>query len=209
MENKYRGECGGCRRSVGAREGIYENGYLRCSETPWDENHEVREAFSKYYDTDPQCRSASVPCGYLWGRFIAVYNSDEAREAREARDVVRGLERETELATLVGGGLAELARTARVRSLSAVIVKVCGEGVTLDVLTHVQAIAVKSELYDRIHVREVREAREATRARLGYLPCKRCGGDGAYWKMASNGKYFDDGCFRCNGSGREPERAKK
>lgn len=209
MENKYRGECGGCRRSVGAREGIYENGYVRCSETPWDENHEVREAFSKYYDSDPLCRGASVPCGYLWERFLAVYNSEEAREARQACDEAKSLERVARLAELLGGGLAELASTARVRSLSAVIVKVCGEGVTLDVLTLEQANAVASELYSRIATREAKEAREATRARLGYLPCNRCGGDGAYWKMASNGKYFDDGCFRCGGSGREPERRRK
>jgi hypothetical protein len=209
MENKYRGECGGCRRSVEAREGIYENGYVLCSEKPWDDNDSVRRAFGDYFDYDPECRGASVPCGYLWERFIAVYNSPEACEAREASEALKEVEQSAKLAEMVGGGLAELARDARVRSLSAVIVKMCGEGVTLDVLTLEQVNIVASELRSRITTREAKEAREATRARLGYLPCKRCGGDGAYWKMAANGKYFDDGCFRCYGSGREPERPRK
>lgn len=202
MKNRYGGLCEGCGVHVAAGAGDYDWGVLYCS--VWDGfegSDDDLAAWRLFCGFTPH----GAVCGALWARFLEWLSGGEAdamRAAESARlDAMR--------AELVSGGLAALATDAHVRSLSAVIVKVCGEGAVLESLSYVEACAVRDELVTRRAKRAARVERDATRAALGYLPCPKCDGSGAYWKSDGRDGYFDDGCFRCGGTGRTPERGTK
>jgi hypothetical protein len=101
-----------------------------------------------------------------------------------------------------GGKLAALAVVARVRSLDAVIVKVCGAGAALAGLSWADAVAVRNELDARIERRERAAANKAN----GGADCRKCSGSGSFWQMTAGGQWADGGCWRCGGSGKEPRR---
>jgi hypothetical protein len=206
MENKYRGTCAGCGRTVAARQGLYDYGDILCAEWECPDDEMMRGAFVAFYETHPIASGATRGCGYLWRRFLGVYNADETRAARDAELAAESARVELLRAELVSGGLVALAADAGVRSLSAVIVKVCGAGAVLESLSYVETCAVRDELVTRRARRNRRRENDATRAALGYLPCPKCDGSGAYWKHDGRDGYYDDGCFRCGGTGRTGAR---
>ena len=203
MENKYRGECAGCGRTVAAYAGVYDWGVLTCGEVDSSALDEIgRHAWESW-------RASVSPesCPELFARWQREENSPAqvAERAAAAEAAVQALDamREAMRAELVEGGkLAALAVVARVRSLDAVIVKICGDGATLAALAWPDAVAVRNELDARIERRE----RAAFNKANGGAECRKCGGTGAFWQLGGGDKYVDNGCWRCRGTGKEPRR---
>lgn len=204
MENKYRGICGGCGVSVGAYDGVYDGSDVLCQnwDYPVTDSGERDEIMLASFVGFFRGRGVSVGCGALWGSFVASFDRVEADSAAFEAARVEAARVELLRVELVAG-LVELTALSRVRSLGSVVSKLFGVDTVANNLTYTQVCELRDELRARIYRREAREAREATIAELGYLPCSKCGGSGAYWKLAANGKYFDDKCFPCGGSGRK------
>lgn len=203
MENRYRGECAGCGRTVAARAGVYDWGVLTCGDVE-DESLDAAEraAWFKWGDS-----VAAALCPTLFARWQRDENSPAqvAERAAAAVAAVQALDamREAMRAELVEGGkLAALAVVARVRSLDAVIVKICGDGACLAALSWPDAVAVRNELESRVERRE----RAAFNKANGGADCRKCGGTGAFWQLGGGDKYVDNGCWRCHGTGKEPKR---
>ena len=201
--NKYAGTCAGCGQSVAAWAGVYDWGVLTCGDVEDSNLDEVeRAAWFQWGDS-----VAAALCPVLFARWQRDENSPAqvAERAAAAVAAVQALDamREAMRAELVDNGkLAALAVVARVRSLDAVIVKICGDGATLAGLSWADAVAVRNELESRIERRERAAANKAN----GGADCRKCGGTGAFWQLGGGDKYVDNGCWRCNGTGKEPRR---
>jgi hypothetical protein len=203
MENRYAGTCAGCGQHVAAYDGIYDWGVLTCGET--DSSTLEESGQRAYWAWLPTVAPASCPA--LFARFVREQMTPDAiaERAAAAAAELAALDalRESWRVELVDGGkLAALAVVARVRSLDAVIVKVCGAGATLAGLSWADAVAVRDELQQRAERRE----RAATNKANGGADCRKCSGSGSFWQMTAGGQWADGGCWRCHGSGKEPRR---
>jgi hypothetical protein len=203
MENRYKGVCAGCGQSVAAYAGVYDWGVLTCGEVDSSALDELgRQAWQAWRES-----VAPESCAALFARFVREQMTPDAiaeRAAAAAAELAAlDVLRESWRVELVEGGkLAALAVVARVRSLDAVIVKVCGEGSTLAALSWADAVAVRNELDARIERRERAAANKAN----GGADCRKCSGSGSFWQMTAGGQWADGGCWRCGGSGKEPRR---
>lgn len=203
MENRYKGVCAGCGQSVAAYAGVYDWGVLSCGEPDVSTlDKSSREAWWAWGDS-----VAPALCAALLARWQREQNTPAHIAERAAADAaaVAALDalRESWRVELVEGGkLAALAVVARVRSLDAVIVKICGDGATLAALSWSDAVAVRNELDARIERRE----RAAFNKANGGADCRKCGGTGAFWQLGGGDKYVNNGCWRCHGTGKEPKR---
>jgi hypothetical protein len=203
MENRYKGQCAGCGQSVAAYAGVYDYGVLTCGEPDVSGlDKSSRESWWAWGDS-----VAPALCAALLARWQREENSPAqiAERAAAAFAAVQAMDalRESWRVELVDGGkLAALAVVARVRSLDAVIVKICGDGATLAALSWADAVAVRNELDARIARRERAAANKAN----GGADCRKCSGSGAFWQMGAGGQWADNGCWRCGGSGKEPRR---
>ena len=201
--NKYAGACAGCGQSVNAYAGVYDYGVLMCGEPDVSGlDKSSRESWWSWGDS-----VAPALCAALLARWQREENSPAqiAERVAAAAAAVQAMDalRESWRVELVDGGkLAALAVVARVRSLDAVIVKVCGDGATLAALSWVQAVAVRDEL----QLRAERRDRAAFNKANGGADCRKCSGSGSFWQMTAGGQWADGGCWRCGGSGKEPRR---
>jgi hypothetical protein len=203
MENRYKGVCAGCGQTVAAYAGVYDWGVLTCGEVDSSALDELgRQAWHAWRES-----VSPESCAALFAQWCNRFNTPEAIDERAAAAfaAVQAIDaaREVMRVELVEGGkLAALAVVARVRSLDAVIVKMCGAGATLAKLSWADAVAVRNELDARIERRERAEWNKAN----GGADCRKCGGTGAFWQMGAGDKYVDNGCWRCHGTGKEPKR---
>lgn len=99
------------------------------------------------------------------------------------------------------GGLEDLGKKANVRSLQAVITKMAGDK-TLAELSLDEALAVRNELYARIH-RKTRQKQLSEYKSNGI--CWRCGGAG----KADKWMYTGYVCYQCGGTGKHFEGKRK
>ena len=201
--NKYAGACAGCGQSVAAWAGVYDWGILSCGTADTSGLDDWSRQVWRYWVDS----IAPESCAGLFARFMREQMTPDAvaeRAATRAAELTAlDAMREAMRAELVEGGkLAALAVVARVRSLDAVIVKICGEGACLAGLSWPDAVAVRNELDARIERRE----RAAFNKANGGADCRKCGGSGAFWQMGAGGQWADGGCWRCHGTGKEPRR---
>ncbi len=201
--NKYAGACAGCGQRVAAYAGIYDAGVLKCAHADSSALPDPsRATWWRWCDS-----VAPVSCAALFARFMREQMAPDvvAERAAAAAAELSALDvlRESWRVELVdGGGLVALAAVARVRSLDAVIVKVCGAGAALAGLSWADAVAVRNELDARIERRERAAANKAN----GGADCRKCSGSGSFFQMTAGGQWADGGCWRCGGSGKEPRR---
>ena len=203
MKNRYAGTCAGCGQSVAAYDGVYDWGVLTCGDTDCSTLDESEQrAFHAWVPT-----VAPASCPALLARWQREENSpaqvaERAAAAFAAVQAMDALRESWRVELVEGGKLAALAVVARVRSLDAVIVKICGDGATLAALSWSDAVAVRNELQLRAERRERAAANKAN----GGADCRKCGGSGAFWQMGAGGQWADGGCWRCGGTGKEPKR---
>jgi hypothetical protein len=179
--NFYPGNCHTCNKFVDKREGFYNYGNVYCTETitistphSWDV---CVPQYNHYNNTSfatiEQCLNNE---------------NDKATLINQERETSRELTRQQMVAN---GEVEALAQTAKVRSLTQVINKVLGCDIAIADMTFSQLIAVRDELQKRID-RKTSQANPK---------CVKCSGTGAFWKLAANNQYFDDGCWSCQGTG--------
>ena len=200
MRNRYAGECSGCAGWVPANSGDYDWGVLLCEVIAEDDREPVRVEFHAWVSTFGV--ASHEACGAMFARRQQQENTPARQAEREAAAALAAQElaaaQATTRAELVSGGLEELGKRARVRSLAAVVAKIAPHAVTLEELTYSEAVAVREELHARIDRRE----RAAQNKANGGATCRKCGGSGAFWRLGASGTYVDDGCWGCDRTGK-------
>lgn len=181
MKNRYPGDCSTCGAYVAREAGSYESGNLYCGERDFFEGRD-EHGNTIWIDA----------CPVRMARLTAHLESPEGRAEREAIDAARADQQERIRLGWIER-IPTLATEARVRSLEQVITKVTGRTAAPADLTRDEAAAVVNELERRI------DRREAAKDPC----CRKCHGTGAYWRADGTGRYFDDGCWPCNGTGKK------
>lgn len=227
FSNKYAGNCNLCGKYVGKGEGFYDWGVVYCGEpqlastgevsswrlrfskgvsehkwladeiisfqmtfTPTKENAE--KMFERYPSAFPVGDYGLDVCPVVMSWMKNDDASAEAQAEKEKRDAERA-EFDAKVHARLLAGFDELVTESRVRSITQVIEKVLGASVSVENMTLEQLHEVTNELHRRIDKREASKDPN----------CSKCGGTGAYWKMGAGDKYFDDGCWRCLGTGKK------
>lgn len=224
FSNRYAGDCHLCGIHVPRNAGIYDYGVLYCGEpvsvcredvSEWriryangiichdflreqlkpEQFMPTREMAEQMFERLPSAFNSASRLE-VCPRLFEFWNSDEARAEME---IEREAEREEQarideaLHARLLAGFDELVVKSRVRSITQVITKVLGEFVEVGDMTLAQLRDVTVELHERIRKREERNNPN----------CSKCGGSGAYWKRGINGHAYDDGCWRCHGTGKK------
>jgi hypothetical protein len=200
MRNRYAGECSGCAGWVPVNSGEYDWGVLLCEVIAEEIAEHTRREFHAWAASLGV--ASHETCAVLFSRWSQQHNTPARQAEREAAAVIAAQElaaaQATTRAELVSGGLEELGKRARVRSLAAVVAKIAPHVTTLEELTYGEAVAVREELHTRIARRE----RAAENKANGGAPCRKCGGSGAFWRLGASGTYVDDGCWGCDRTGK-------
>ena len=218
FSNKYPGDCVSCGQFVPAGAGFYDSGAVFCDAPslirPRDgaPTWAVRYSWGRFNsgairDVAPAI-VARVTATAIMERFpqafgvsdgvdacpvLAAWLLSDALRVDAADEMAARVAHVDALADGMREELAALVAESRVRSLSAVIVKVLGSDVAPADMTGAELSRVVAELQNRIARRNARKDPN----------CGKCGGTGAYWKLDALGVPFDDGCWRCAGTGRK------
>jgi hypothetical protein len=227
FSNKYAGNCHQCHTYVKRGEGFYDYGTLYCGDTEWVSSEDTsawrmrfttamalhswlwdevistqitftptRENAEQMFERLPQ----AFPSGSGGLRVCPVIHEwltdgEATAEALAARTIADAESERAQMESLsrMLSGFDALVVESRVRSITQVISKVLGEQVEPVDMTFEQMREVTHELQRRIDKREASKDPN----------CSKCGGTGAFWKMGAGDKYFDDGCWRCSGTGKK------